>query len=235
MTFFPMEQQRFQLALFTSFFVHLLVIIGLSLSVKEALPKNAVSSLEVAYQIIEDKKENKENSRDDFRGYQKTREPLIAKEPLTAGNLLAVKNENPFRNEGVSASRVIPDKKQKTEINIDEENREIFVPSVIVEKMGGPKYFNYKEHIRRKIKEKAYGHIEDPKFNSGEVYLTFVLLADGSLRQIRIVEDKTEANEYLRGIGLKSVQEANPFPPFPKDLNYPELTFSVPISFRVNK
>lgn len=230
-----MEQQRFQLALFASFFVHLLVIMGLSLGIKESLPKNEASSLEVAYQIIEDKKENKENSRDSFPGYQKTQEPLIAKKLLAAGNLLAVKNENPFRNEGVPASRAIPDKKQKIEISLGEENREIFVPSVIVEKMGAPKYFNYKEHIRRKIKEKAYSHIEDPKLNSGEVYLTFVLLANGSLRQARIVEDKTEANEYLRGISLKSIQEANPFPPFPKDLNYPELTFSVPISFRVNK
>jgi hypothetical protein len=33
-------------------------------------------------------------------------------------------------------------------------------------------------------------------------------------------------------VGVKSVQEAGPFPPFPQDLNYPELTFNVSISFQ---
>lgn len=230
-----MEQQKFQLALFISFFIHLFIIASLSLRMKEVFLKDEASSVEVSYQIIQDKKEDKENSRDDFKEHEITQELLIAQEPLTAGNLWAVKNENPFQGAGISTALATSDKKQKIESNIGEENREIYVPSVIVEKMGGPKYFNYKEHIRRKIKEKAYGHIEDQRLNSGEVYLTFVLSANGSLRQIRIVEDKTQANEYLRGIGLKSVQEANPFPPFPKDLNYSELTFSVPISFRVNK
>jgi len=34
---------------------------------------------------------------------------------------------------------------------------------------------------------------------------------------------------------LRSIKDANPFPPFPKDLNYPELTFNVVISFEVNE
>ena len=70
------------------------------------------------------------------------------------------------------------------------------------------------------------------KSDTGEVYLTFALSSDGALKQIKLIEGRTNATDYLRDIGLNSIQEASPFPPFPSDLSYPELTFNIAISFR---
>ena len=75
------------------------------------------------------------------------------------------------------------------------------------------------------------GYLNDPQFVTGEVYLTFILLSNGTLRDVKIIDEKTTANAYLRNLGLRSIKESNPFPSFPGDLTYPELTFSVVIAF----
>jgi hypothetical protein len=74
--------------------------------------------------------------------------------------------------------------------------------------------------------------VNHPDFEAGKVYLTFVLASNGALQQLQIIENKTFANDYLRTIALKSIKESNPFPPFPKDFDYPEFTFNLLISFQ---
>jgi len=113
--------------------------------------------------------------------------------------------------------------------------RKISIPVFQSEKGANPKYSHYHQTIRRKIKERAYFYVDNFDFETGEVYLTFALLADGTLKEVRIIESKTSANEYLRGVGLRSIKESSPFPPFPKDLNYPELSFNVVISFELQE
>jgi len=103
------------------------------------------------------------------------------------------------------------------------------------EKITNPKYINYHEVIRSKIKNRAYFYVNDPQFESGEVYLTFVLNSDGHLSRIKIIDEKTRANSYLRSVGLRSIKESSPFPTFPSDLAYPELSFNVIISFEVGE
>ncbi|HQO57504.1 MAG TPA: hypothetical protein PLT76_02125 [Candidatus Omnitrophota bacterium] len=109
--------------------------------------------------------------------------------------------------------------------------RQIFVPVLSSEKISNPNYMNYQQHIRNKIKSQANIFKDDPRFQSGEVYLTFVLGADGQLKDIRIIDQKTRASEFLRRVSLRSIKEASPFPPFPFELKYPELPFNVSISF----
>ena len=115
------------------------------------------------------------------------------------------------------------------------EKREISVPVLKSEKITNPKYLDYNDRLRAKIQARAYSYIDDPAFQNGDVYLTFVLQSDGQLKQIKIIDSKTHANEYLRSVGLRSIKESNPFPAFPKDLSYPELSFNVVISFEVKK
>ena len=55
-------------------------------------------------------------------------------------------------------------------------------------------------------------------------------MSDGSLKRIQLIEDKTSANAYLRRIGL-SIIKVKSFSEFPQDLNYPELSFNMVISF----
>ena len=123
--------------------------------------------------------------------------------------------------------------KQLPRMDSLDSGRKIDIPVFQSEKITNPKYLSYNETIRQKIRQRAYAYVDHPDFKAGEVYLTFVLGADGVLKQIKIIEDKTHANNYLRSIGQRSIQESSPFSPFPKDLSYPELTFNVVISFEV--
>lgn len=110
--------------------------------------------------------------------------------------------------------------------------RFVAVPLLTSEKMDNPRYSNYTGLIRGKIRDRAYFYVDSPDFQPGEVYLTFVLLSNGALKAVRINDDKTRANDYLRSVSLRSIKESSPFPAFPSDLNYPELSFNVVISFQ---
>jgi len=65
------------------------------------------------------------------------------------------------------------------------------------------------------------------------VYLSFVISRDGSLEEARMVQERSSPNTYLQDTALKSIKEASPFPAFPKELEYPRLSFNVVISFEV--
>lgn len=109
----------------------------------------------------------------------------------------------------------------------------VSVPPLQSEKINNPSYANYYSLVRGRIKQRAYFNYSE--YYAGEVYLTFILTSDGNLKELQILEDRTTAGQYLRTIGLKSIKEAVPYPPFPKELRYPELTFNVVISFQVRE
>ena len=122
---------------------------------------------------------------------------------------------------------------EKFKVRTFEGQRKVVVPFLKPEKIANPKYLSYNHRIREQIKQRAYNYIGSSNFENGQVYLSFIIDAYGQLQQLQIVEDKTDANEYLRKAGMRSVREAAPFPPFPNDLRYPELTFNIVISFEV--
>ena len=115
-------------------------------------------------------------------------------------------------------------------------SRKITLPPIGTTKITNPKYITYnddmREAISRNIKQRAYTYVNHPDFEAGQVYLTFVLASNGMLRQLQIIENKTAANDYLRRVALKSIQESSPFPPFPAGFDYPEFTFNLLISFQ---
>ena len=108
--------------------------------------------------------------------------------------------------------------------------KEVSIPMLQSEKINTPSYITYYQIVRDRIRDRAYGNYT--KLSVGEVFVTFVIKSDGTLSGLQVLEAKSSANEFLRDVGLRSVQEAAPFPPFPKDLAYPELTFNVSISFQ---
>ncbi len=109
--------------------------------------------------------------------------------------------------------------------------RKISVPELKSEKINNPVYLDYYQIVRNRIKDRAYRNYS--RMDAGEVYLTFVLASDGFLKQIKLIDEKTSAGAYLQDISLKSIRESSPFPSFPHDLTYPELSFNVVISFEV--
>jgi len=97
--------------------------------------------------------------------------------------------------------------------------------------MANPAYRNYSQVIRQMISQRAHFNVNRQMIEPGEVRLSFILASNGRLKQASVVEDKTSASTRLQSIGLKSLQESAPFPPFPKGLNYSTLSFNVVLSF----
>ena len=108
--------------------------------------------------------------------------------------------------------------------------KEVSIPVLKSEKIDTPGYAMYTGIIRDRIRERAY--VNFVKFSGGDVYLTFVIRSDGKLLDVQVLQNRTQASEALCAVGISSIREASPFPPFPKELNYPELTFNIQISFQ---
>lgn len=91
-------------------------------------------------------------------------------------------------------------------------------------------YLNYYQAIRNKIRSLVVQNY--PRFIAcGEVCLYFVLLSNGELKEIKIIEERSSQNQLLKEIAKRSVQQASPFSSFPKDLNQTQLSFNVIIAF----
>ena len=109
--------------------------------------------------------------------------------------------------------------------------KKITLPPLNDEKINSPVYLNYYQIIREKIKQAAYRNYN--RLVNGEVYLSFIVLRNGQLKELKINEERIPAHPYLKGVAEESILDASPFPEFPKDLDYPELSFNVIISFLV--
>lgn len=109
--------------------------------------------------------------------------------------------------------------------------KKITLPALDIDKIDNPSYISYYQIVREKIRRCAYQNYA--RSETGEVYLSFIVFSDGTLGQMRLVEEKSSASPYLRDIAARSIKEASPFPNFPKELDYPQLSFNVVISFEI--
>lgn len=105
------------------------------------------------------------------------------------------------------------------------------MPPLDLEKIDNPSYVSYYEIVRAKIRRSAYQRYS--KTETGEVYLSFIITKEGFLKEIKLMEERSSTDLYLREIAMRSIQDASPFPVFPKELDYPQLSFNVVISFEV--
>lgn len=121
-------------------------------------------------------------------------------------------------------------KARQQEALVKKEDESIVIPPLPkgVEKIPG--YLDYVQSVREQIRKTA-----NLKFSNrglaGDVMLNFVLLNDGTLSAVKIVDDRSSQNENLREIGRLAIESAAPFGAFPQDLEYKQLSFSVVISF----
>jgi len=109
--------------------------------------------------------------------------------------------------------------------------KKVTLPAIDVDKINNPSYLSYYQIVREKIRRAAYQSYT--RTETGEVYLTFVIGNNGFLKDVRLVEEKSSRDLYLKEIALRSIRDASPFPPFSKELDYPQLSFNVVISFEV--
>ena len=85
--------------------------------------------------------------------------------------------------------------------------------------------------VREKIRRSAYQNYTHNE--TGEVYISFIISNDGYVKDVHLIEARTSASDYLKGIASRSVRDASPFPNFPKELDYPQLSFNIIISFEI--
>jgi len=109
--------------------------------------------------------------------------------------------------------------------------KKITLPPIDLDKINNPSYISYYQIVREKIRRAAYQNYTRAEI--GEAYLSFVISSDGSLKAVQLIEEKSSPSPYLREIALRSIKEASPFPNFPKELDYPHLSFNVVISFEI--
>jgi len=225
-----MEDKIFKLSLVISFLLHLFSFASLFYSRVYQVPKTP-RRLEVVYQAEfkalpqTPKKVQRVNS---AKERKLTPDPeILSKSDSGPGALMDKTRKRPVR--------LSDHKKKISSLPASSMKRQIRVPVVKSEKITNPRYLNYHELIRNKIKNRAYFYVDDPDFETGEVYLTFILNAQGELQRVKVIENDTKANDFLRAVGIRSIKESGPFPPFPKELKYPELTFNVVISFELGE
>ena len=109
--------------------------------------------------------------------------------------------------------------------------KKISLPAIEMAKIDNPSYISYYQIVREKIRRSAYQNYTHNE--TGEVYISFIITNDGYIKDVRLAEEKTTANDYLKDIALRSIRDASPFPNFPKELDYPQLSFNIIISFEI--
>ncbi len=110
--------------------------------------------------------------------------------------------------------------------------KKISLPPVDQDKIDNPSYISYYQLVREKIKRAAYQNYS--RVDTGNVFISFVISNDGYLKNLILNDEKSSLNNYLKEIAVRSVKDASPFPNFPKDLDYPQLSFNVIISFEID-
>ena len=149
----------------------------------------------------------------------------IANTPVSAGREV-LKRTSEVLQRKPSFVRPVPEKPEITAFV-----KKIDFRVADTEKNNNPLYLNYYQLIREKIRRAAYQNYN--RDAAGEVYLSFVISQEGTIKEVRIMDEKSSTNAYLKQIALQSVQDASPFPSFPKELDYPQLSFNVVVSFEL--
>lgn len=225
------EHRFFQIGLGVSFLLHAVIVIGFVQS-KDQLQQlekqvDQVKKRDMKFET-EKKKKYKPIEVKKIPPQAKIAEKPKALERKQESALPLVKDRSPMPQHFQSSLERKPAKLKGMKVS-----RQVAVPMLQSGKINSPAYVTYYQIVRDRIRQKAYNNYV--QYRSGDVYMTFVLLANGELKQIQIVPGKSTPDPYLHEVGLESVHQASPFPSFPEELKYPELTFNIVITFQFDE
>ena len=223
---FILSEDFFYAALLISLAVHLSIGGGSLLVKGQSTTVVKKKKMEVFYTVPKKEDPQTKLSKDKLVEKPMKEEKISLHDSLSS---IALVKEHIVKPDALKVYERVPEKVKSFNVAA---KKTVSVPALQSEKINNPSYANYYSLVRGRIKQRAYFNYSE--YYAGEVYLTFILTSDGSLKEVQIIEDKSSGGQYLRTIGLKSIKEATPFPPFPKELHYPELTFNVVISFQVH-
>ena len=218
------KEKTFQIALVISILAHTAILYNLPAFNTNSL-KKSLQKIEIAYQELQILPSNS------LQSFKAQKIPPMDNLNLDKMYIKKKDKISPpgFPKDFLSKQRKILHKKPNF-VDKLKSSKKVSVPATEA-KIKNPTYLTYYQTVREKIRRSAFRNFT--KMRSGEVYLTFVILSTGALEKIRLIEDKSVADDYLKQIALKSLKESSPFPAFPKELKYPELSFNVIISFEI--
>lgn len=84
-----------------------------------------------------------------------------------------------------------------------------------------------KSRIQQKLREKCAGR----DMGQGSVDLAFILLADGRLHKVYVMERTSSADSQLKQLAIQSLRESAPFVDFPADFNARQIAFNLTVYF----
>ncbi|MFA5117658.1 MAG: energy transducer TonB [Candidatus Omnitrophota bacterium] len=90
-------------------------------------------------------------------------------------------------------------------------------------------YTEYAQAIKDKVTQTVAQNYKGAE--TGKVALELVILSNGKFKEVKIVEEKSEASQKLKDTALRSAKNAAPYPAFPEALHSSELGFSILIAF----
>lgn len=190
-------------------------------------PAEPIKMIEVAYvgiSAVEKKTPVPEDNR-----------PTESKIPQLPGLSEIVSKEKPFAAATKLARKetLQPFTKEETLIK----KTTVSMPNIPGEIFKTPEYKSYYQMIREKIRRYAYTNYDNIREKQeGEVYLTFILGADGGLLELTINDKKSTVNASLRSVAERSVRNAAPFPALPEKLRLnKKMSFSVIITFELKQ
>ncbi|MDO8662736.1 MAG: TonB family protein [Candidatus Omnitrophota bacterium] len=143
--------------------------------------------------------------------------PFIDREALLKADMRAIRKELPI----VRPALIKPD--------IIIIKTKIILPQVDMRKIDNHSYIIYYQDVYEKIRRSAYQNYSGSQ--TGEVCVTFTISSAGYLTDVRLVEERSKASNSLKDIALASVKNASPFPNFPKEVDYSQLSFNIIIFF----
>ncbi|MEW6170299.1 MAG: TonB family protein [Candidatus Omnitrophota bacterium] len=221
-------RRQFNVILVVSILIHYLFLVALP-HLKIMPSRKALANLEVTYQKL------KSEETVSKKLLQTIEKRLIDNSPLqqkTSPDVSKVANPPPFIDKPTLSETKIHVRKAPTPTIIGKSLKEIVrLPQVSSPVMKNPAYVSYYQVVRDKIKSVAFLNSTIP--SGGEVFLSFVLDADGQLLAIQIIDDRSIDNPQLRNLAYNFIKQAAPFPQFPRELKHPKLSFNVIIEFKI--
>ncbi len=92
-------------------------------------------------------------------------------------------------------------------------------------------YVGYYQVVREKIMQ-GLKNLYRYHYRSGDIYLLFTVKSDGTLVGFDVDRARSAKDKTLIDIAATGLKRSSPFPPFPKDMALPEVSFNVVISFK---
>jgi len=229
------SERIFQVAFIISLLIHGVILFqNPHFNPFSIIPDKKEENLEISYvkkeaELKEEPKENREKKESPLKIPSKITASKINPPPFIDVDqaILARKNQN----REILTRQPNFTKPAMVKPDIIAVKKKITLPVVDIDKINNPSYLSYYQIVREKIRRSAYQNYT--RTDTGEVYLSFIISREGFLTDLRLVEEKSSSNSYLKEVALRCIREASPFPDFPKDLDYPRLSFNVIISFEV--